>query len=75
MPRFFSHDHKQRLFKLPKSDGIPALEPERAYDWDPVEQAEKLLYASGAKIEHTQNGGAYYRLSRIRFDCRRRIGL
>src|ERR1700746_1270642 len=40
-----------------------ALEPERTYDWDPVEQAEKLLQASGAKIEHSQSGGAYYRLS------------
>ena len=51
------------VFNAEQIDGIPALEPERAYDWDPVEQAEKLLYASGAKIEHTPNGGAYYRLS------------
>jgi hypothetical protein len=29
-------------------------------DGDPVEQAEKLLRASGAKIEHSPTGGAYY---------------
>jgi antirestriction protein ArdC len=31
---------------------------------DPVEQAEKLLQASGAKIEHSPTGGAYYNFSR-----------
>ena len=51
------------VFNAEQIDGIPALEPERTYDWDPVEQAEKLLEASGAKIEHSQIGGAYYRLS------------
>ena len=51
------------VFNAEQIDGIPALEPERTYDWDPVEQAEKLLRASGAKIEHSPTGGAYYRLS------------
>jgi putative DNA primase/helicase len=51
------------VFNAEQIDGIPALEPERTYDWDPVEQAEKLLRASGAKIEHSQTGGAFYRLS------------
>jgi putative DNA primase/helicase len=51
------------VFNAEQIDGIPALEPERTYDWDPVEQAEKLLQASGAKIEHSQSGGAFYRLS------------
>ena len=51
------------VFNAEQIDGIPALEPERTYDWDPVEQGEKLLQASGAKIEHFQSGGAYYRLS------------
>jgi phage/plasmid primase-like uncharacterized protein/antirestriction protein ArdC len=51
------------VFNAEQIDGISALEPERAYDWDPVEQAEKLLRNSGAKIEHSQTGGAYYRLS------------
>jgi putative DNA primase/helicase len=51
------------VFNAEQIDGIPALERERTYDWDPVEQAEKLLKASGAKIEHAQKGGAYYRLS------------
>jgi putative DNA primase/helicase len=48
------------LFNAEQIDGIPALEPESTYDWDPVEQAEKLLRASGAKIEHSPTGGAYY---------------
>jgi putative DNA primase/helicase len=47
------------VFNAEQIDGIPALEPERTYDWDLVEQAEKLLQASGAKIEHSQSGGAY----------------
>jgi putative DNA primase/helicase len=51
------------VFNAEQIDEIPALEPERTYDWDPVEQAEKLLQASWAKIEHSQSGGAYYRLS------------
>jgi len=51
------------VFNAEQIEGIPALESERTYDWDPVEQAEKLLKASGAKIEHAQKGGAYYRLS------------
>ena len=51
------------VFNAEQIDEIPALEPERTYDWDPVEQTEKLLQASGAKIEHSQSGGAYYRLS------------
>jgi antirestriction protein ArdC len=52
------------VFNAEQIDGIPSLEPERTYDWDPVEQAEKLLQASGAKIEHSQSGGAYYDFSR-----------
>jgi antirestriction protein ArdC len=51
------------VFNAEQIDEIPALEPERTYDWDPVEQSEKLLQTSGAKIEHSQSGGAYYRLS------------
>ena len=52
------------VFNAGQIDGIPALEPERTYDWDPVEQAEKLLEASGAKIEHSPTGGAYYNFAR-----------
>jgi putative DNA primase/helicase len=39
------------VFNAEQIDGIPALEPERTYDWNPVEQAEKLLQASAAKIK------------------------
>ena len=51
------------VFNAEQIDGIPALEQERTYDRDPVEQAEKLLRASGAEIEHSPTGGAYYRVS------------
>jgi antirestriction protein ArdC len=37
---------KAAVFNAEQIDGIPALEPERTYDWDPIEQAEKLLHAS-----------------------------
>jgi antirestriction protein ArdC len=66
------------VFNAEQIDGIPALEPERTYGWDPVEQAEKLLKASGAKLEHSPIGGAYYRLATdtIRLPAQeRRIGL
>jgi putative DNA primase/helicase len=52
------------VFNAEQIDGIPALEAERTYDWDPVEQAEKLLRASGAEIEHSSTGGAYYNFAR-----------
>jgi putative DNA primase/helicase len=51
------------VFNAEQIEGIPPLEPVRTHDWDPIDQAEKLLQASGAKIEHSPNGGAYYRLS------------
>jgi putative DNA primase/helicase len=31
------------VFNAEQIDGIPTLEPERTYDWNPVEQAEKLF--------------------------------
>src|ERR1700730_164825 len=52
------------VFNAEQIDGIPALEAERTYDWDPVEQAEKLLQASGAEIVHSPTGGAYYNFAR-----------
>jgi putative DNA primase/helicase len=58
------------VFNAQQIDGIPELGPygsEEHPAWDeglyPREKAEQLLKASGAKIEHSQNGGAYYRLS------------
>jgi putative DNA primase/helicase len=51
------------VFNAQQIDGIPELEPIRELRWDAIEQAEKLLTASNARIEHSQGGGAYYRLS------------
>ena len=49
------------VFNAAQIDGIPGLEPRRL-EWDPVDKAEKLLRASQAKIEHSQVGGAFYRV-------------
>jgi hypothetical protein len=40
-----------RVFNAEQSDGTPALEPERTYQ---VEQAEKLLHASGSSADQLQ---------------------
>jgi antirestriction protein ArdC len=52
------------VFNAEQIDGIPELEPKtQKQQWDPIEQAEKLLRASNARIEHSAVGGAYYRVS------------
>jgi antirestriction protein ArdC len=51
------------VFNAEQIDGIPDLEPAREVGWDPLEKAERLLGASRAKIQHSQGGGAFYRLS------------
>jgi putative DNA primase/helicase len=52
------------VFNAQQIEGIPELEPMRELQWDPIEQAEKLLRGSNARIEHSASaGGAYYRLS------------
>src|SRR6516164_10368488 len=51
------------VFNAEQIDGIPDLEPARDVGWDPLEKAERLLGASGAKIQHSQGGRAFYRPS------------
>jgi len=51
------------VFNAEQIDGIPDLEPARDVEWDPLEKAERLLGASGAKIQHSQGGRAFYRPS------------
>jgi len=50
------------VFNAEQIDGIPGLEPVSRLEWNPVDKAEKLLRASQAKIEHSQVGGAFYRV-------------
>jgi antirestriction protein ArdC/phage/plasmid primase-like uncharacterized protein len=50
------------VFNASQIEGIPELEPAGPLEWDPVEKAEKLLTVSQAKIEHSQGGGAFYRV-------------
>src|SRR6516162_3448099 len=51
------------VFNAQQIEGIPALEAKRDSEWNPIEQAEKLLKASNAKIQHSAQGGAFYRLA------------
>ncbi|MEM8515357.1 putative DNA primase/helicase [Massilia sp. MP_M2] len=52
------------VFNASQMDGVPELTKEpRQYEWDPVQRAEQILEASGAKIYHDQNDRAFYRPS------------
>src|SRR5215831_8392612 len=51
------------VFNAQQIEGIPALEAKRDLEWNPIEQAEKLLKASNAKIQHSAQGGAFYHLA------------
>lgn len=48
------------VFNAEQIDGLPPLAL-RAPDWNPVERAEQLLQASGARIEHGESNRAFYR--------------
>ena len=50
------------VFNAEQIEGVPVLEPVRDAEWDPIAKAEQLLKASQAKIEHSQCGGAFYRV-------------
>jgi len=47
------------VFHASQIDGIPAYEPKKGYEWEPVEAAEHILAASGAEIIHDQSDRAY----------------
>ena len=51
------------VFNAQQVEGIPAVEAKRDLEWNPIEQAEKLLKASNARIQHSAQGGAFYRLA------------
>jgi len=63
------------VFNAEQIDGIPALELERTYDWNPVEQAESCCMPRGQKSNTLRMGELITVSPRIRFGCRRRIGL
>ena len=55
------------VFNAEQCDGLPRREPRAgAHAWDPIEQAEKVLAASGAMIENADKNRAYYDLRRDR---------
>ena len=47
------------VFNAEQMTGLPPLE-RAVHQWQPVDQVEKLLAASGAQIEHQQGNRAYY---------------
>ena len=49
------------VFNAEQIDGLPAPQPRPAADWTPLERAERVLQASGARIEHIEGDRAYYR--------------
>nr|WP_280971510.1 zincin-like metallopeptidase domain-containing protein [Cupriavidus gilardii]WDE72649.1 IncP-type DNA transfer primase TraC [Cupriavidus gilardii] len=49
------------VFHVSQMDGVPELKrAPRLYEWDPIERAEQILAASGARIIHDQNDRAFY---------------
>ena len=48
------------VFNAEQIDGLPARTPPRAPEWDPIERADALLRASGAKITERSSSRAYY---------------
>ena len=49
------------VFNAEQIDGLPPLQPRAQQEWDPVERAEQILRASGAKIFHNDQNKAFYR--------------
>ena len=56
---FYAH-----VFNAKQIEGIPPYEPRTKANWNPVEDAERALSNSGAKILHDQLDRAFYSLSR-----------
>lgn len=48
------------VFNAEQMDGLPARTPQKPPEWNPIERAETLLKASGAKITETPGNRAYY---------------
>ena len=51
------------VFNAEQIDGLPAIERPEKRDWDPVQRAEDIIAASGARIEHKAGNRAFYRAS------------
>ena len=55
------------VFNAEQCDGLPRREPQAAARaWDPIDEAERVLKASGAEIENAGKNRAYYDLRRDR---------
>lgn len=50
------------VFNAAQVDGMPPLQlTDKAFEWEPIEKAEKILSTSGANINHDQSNRAFYR--------------
>ena len=48
------------VFNANQIDGIPGIAPKVKNDWDVIQSGESILQNSGAKIIHSNSGGAFY---------------
>ena len=59
--------YRYTVFNAEQCDGLPARSAdERPRNWNPVEEAERVLQATGARITHDGQDRAYYDLRRDR---------
>ena len=54
------------VFNAQQIDGIPALEQERTYNWDPIEQAEK----AGAGLGDLGSDRSHWALAKVSNESR-----
>ena len=59
--------YRYTVFNAEQYDGLPArVADDRPRNWNPVEEAERVLQATGARITHDGQDRAYYDLRRDR---------
>ncbi|MDR2033327.1 MAG: ssDNA-binding domain-containing protein [Helicobacteraceae bacterium] len=49
------------VFNASQIDGLPPLEPTKTHEWKAIENAEKVIKKTGAKIEHKEGDRAFYK--------------
>ncbi len=66
-PREVPFVYRYTVFNAEQCDGLPArVADERPRNWNPLEEAERVLQATGARITHDGQDRAYYDLRRDR---------
>ena len=66
-PREAPMVYRYTVFNAEQCDGLPARGPDaRPPNWNPVEEAERVLQGTGAEFTHSNEDRAYYDLRRDR---------